>query len=347
MTNSPKIKAPKMPHPDKKTRILALWLFFCAFMVMAMTGIGAVTRLTESGLSITEWNVVSGTLPPLNESDWQTEFTKYQATPEFLTEHYWMTLGDFKQIYFWEWFHRFWGRMIGLVFAIPMLFFFAKGWIPKDDRLKYIGLLFLGGAQGALGWFMVKSGLVDRPSVSHFRLAAHLSLALTIYSALIIMGLRNVHLLKTTIPTSLAYHGYISLLCTGLTIIWGAFVAGLDAGMIYNSFPLMGEGFMPPEFGNTPFFSDPASVQFTHRVLGIITGMIVFTYGLRWIKISKPLGWVLSGWVAVQISLGIATLLTNVTLHIAATHQIGAVILLTLLVTTISSSKAHSARESR
>lgn len=324
-----------MTKVNNHAKIIALWLFFCAFMVMAMTGIGAVTRLTESGLSITEWNVVSGTLPPLTESDWQTEFTKYQASPEFTAKHFWMQVDDFKKIYFWEWFHRFWGRMIGIVFALPMIFFFARSWIPKVDRLKYIGLFILGGSQGALGWFMVKSGLVDRPSVSHFRLAAHLSLALIIFSVLMWMGLKNLNLQKISAPTSLKNHGLLSLACVAMTIIWGAFVAGLDAGMIYNTFPLMGDSFAPPELGTTPFLHDPASIQFTHRILAYVTGLVVLFYGYRWIKYSPKLGIFISLCMITQIALGIATLLTAVSIPIATLHQMNAVILLALMLVSL------------
>jgi len=324
-----------MTEIKNNARILTIWLFFCAFMVMAMTGIGAVTRLTESGLSITEWNVMSGTIPPLDESAWQTEFDKYKSSPQYIQINKGMSLDEFKGIFFWEWFHRLWGRMIGLAFAVPMIFFLIKGYIPKEDRLKYLGLLVLGGGQGALGWFMVKSGLVDRPSVSHFRLAAHLSFALTIYSALIWMGLRTITLQKFSTPLSLKIHGWIALLSVAVTIIWGAFVAGLDAGMIYNTFPLMGDGIAPTELGQAPFLYDPASIQFTHRMLAMTTGLIVLSYGLRYTRLNKLIGGALSTWVFVQIGLGITTLLTVVNIHVATTHQIGAIILLTLMVVSL------------
>ncbi|OFW87064.1 MAG: hypothetical protein A3B66_02160 [Alphaproteobacteria bacterium RIFCSPHIGHO2_02_FULL_46_13] len=321
-----------MTEIKNNARILAIWLFFCAFMVMAMTGIGAVTRLTESGLSIARWDVISGTLPPLTEEDWQQQFDIYKQTPQYQQINKGMSVEEFKGIFFWEWFHRVWGRLIGIVFAVPMIFFFVKGYIPRDDRLKYLGLLALGGAQGALGWFMVKSGLVDRPSVSHFRLAAHLSLALTIYSALLWMGLKNLQLQKISVPASLKFHGGVALTLVAITIVWGAFVAGLDAGMIYNTFPLMGNGIAPPELGQTPFLYDPASIQFTHRLLAMLTGLVVFSYGLRWTEFHKKIGWALATWVLVQIGLGIATLLTVVDIHTATTHQIGAVILLSCVV---------------
>lgn len=321
-----------MTEIKKNARFLAIWLFFCAFMVMAMTGIGAVTRLTESGLSIARWDVLSGAIPPLNEADWQQQFDIYKETPQYQQINKGMSLEEFKGIFFWEWFHRLWGRMIGIVFALPMIFFWAKGYIPKEDHLKYLGLLALGGGQGALGWFMVKSGLVDRPSVSHFRLAAHLSLALTIYVALLWMAFKNLQIQKISVPDSLKFHGGMSLALVATTIVWGAFVAGLDAGMIYNTFPLMGDGIVPPEFGTTPFLYDAASIQFTHRMLAMMTGLTVFSYGLRWTKFHKKLGWALAGWVLVQISLGIATLLTVVAIPIATLHQLGAIILLSLVI---------------
>ena len=321
-----------MTEIKKNARFLAIWLFFCAFMVMAMTGIGAVTRLTESGLSIARWDVISGTLPPLNEEDWQQQFEIYKQTPQYQQINKGMSVEEFKGIFFWEWFHRLWGRMIGIVFALPMIFFWAKGYIPKEDRLKYLGLLLLGGAQGALGWFMVKSGLVDRPSVSHFRLAAHLCLALTIYVALLWMGFRNLRLNRVSIPDSLKFHGGMALALVALTIIWGAFVAGLDAGMIYNTFPLMGDNIVPPEFGNTPFLYDAATIQFTHRMLAMMTGLIVFSYGLRWTRVNPKIGWSLAAWVFVQIGLGITTLLTVVAIPVATLHQLGAIILLSLVI---------------
>lgn len=316
-------------------RILSLWLFSVAFMVMVMVGIGAITRLTESGLSITEWKVISGTLPPLHTEDWQKEFDKYQMTPEFSAKHSWMTLSDFKKIYFWEWFHRFWGRLIGAAFLVPMVVFWAKGWIPKEDRLKYLGLFMLGGAQGALGWFMVKSGLVDRPSVSHFRLAAHLSTALVLYACLITMAvkIRGLFPVKFFLPLSDRLLAIASLVTVSITIIWGAFVAGLDAGMIYNQFPMMGSGLVPPELGQTPFFSDPASVQFTHRILAMLTGLTTLTYAIRLSRYHRAMAILLATWVCVQIGLGIVTLLTVVWIPVAVMHQIGAVILLTLIIT--------------
>lgn len=334
-------------------KAISIWLFICCFMVLSMTVIGAITRLTESGLSITEWNVVMGTLPPLNEQAWQTEFDKYKATPEFAVKHNWMELSDYKRIYFWEWLHRLWGRLIGLVFAVPLLFFWTKKMIPQGYHAKFLGLLALGGVQGFMGWYMVQSGLIDRPSVSHYRLAAHLSLALVIFSALLWLAiefLRKAKPLTYKTPASkgLIVHGMITMLFVALTIIWGAFVAGLDAGMIYNQFPLMGMRIVPDELlSMTPawlnFFENHASVQFTHRWLAMLTTLVVLSYAAHGLSFDKKHFAMLGVWVIVQASLGIKTLLAmgadsplnGASIHLAAIHQTGAVILLTLMLMTL------------
>ncbi len=324
---------------------IGIWLLSVALMVMVMTMIGAITRLTESGLSITEWNVVSGTLPPLSDQAWTAEFEKYKLTPEFQQKHFWMTVDDFKKIFFWEWVHRFWGRMIGLAYALPLIVFWSKGFIAKADRPKFLGLLLLGGAQGFMGWFMVKSGLSDQPSVSHYRLAAHLFLALVLYSCLFLQGMAFIRRDKPPLALPVASkalfcHGLLSLFLVALTILWGAFVAGLDAGLIYNTFPNMGAGLVPPDmWPHYPFwlnlFENHASVQFVHRWLAVTTGAVVIAYAAHGLKFdAKHFGFI-GIWVLVQIGLGIGTLLMfgknpEAATHIAATHQFGAVILLTI-----------------
>lgn len=334
--------------PNKK---LGIWLLSVALMIMVMTVIGAITRLTESGLSITEWKPISGTLPPLTDAAWAAEFEKYKATPEFAKKHYWMTVNDFQRIFFWEWLHRLWGRLIGLAYAVPLIIFWAKKYIQPQDRLKLIGLFILGGAQGGLGWFMVKSGLVDEPSVSHYRLAAHLGLALFLYACLFLQGMAFIRrdkgpLVGPTALKSLVIHGYLVLAFVCTTIVWGAFTAGLDAGMIYNTFPNMGAGLVPPDMWPhypywTNLFENHASVQFTHRWLGISTGLVVISYALRGLKFDKKHFGFLGAWVIVQIVLGIGTLMMfggenfKAAIHIAATHQLGAVILLTITLLTI------------
>lgn len=309
-------------HPH---RALIIWLYACCFMVFAMAVIGAVTRLTESGLSITEWKPVMGALPPLSAEAWEAEFALYRETPEFQHKHSWMELDDFKQIYFWEWLHRLWGRAIGLVYAVPLLWFWARRQIPAGYGWRLTGLLALGGLQGFVGWWMVKSGLVDRPSVSHFRLAAHLGLALVLFGLLqwFAMDLRHKFDAARRQP-----EGWWGLALLSLTIIWGAFVAGLDAGMIYNSFPLMNGSLLPPE-PLLDFWHQHAWVQFTHRWLAMVTGVY-----LLWLAFKRT-DHALAVMTCVQIALGVATLLTLVMIPVAALHQAGAVLLLALLLRNI------------
>lgn len=311
-------------------RAISNWLYFCAFMVFAMAVIGAITRLTESGLSITEWKPVSGTLPPLNEAQWQHEFDLYRQTPEFAAKHFWMEMADFKKIFFWEWLHRLWGRLIGLVYVIPLAYFMIRRQLPQGWGWKFAVLLGLGGLQGFVGWFMVQSGLVDRPSVSHFRLAGHLYMALILFAALIWMGLRMRDHDKTRHPApKIFWAGWGVFALLSVTIIWGAFVAGLHAGLIYNEFPLMGGGLVPPDFGNP--LTSAAGVQFTHRWLAVMTLGAVLAYGWL-IRRDTKLAPYLMLMAVVQVGLGLATLLTQVEMHLATTHQAGAMILLALLI---------------
>lgn len=332
-----------MKSPLSNPRQLAIWLFACCGMVMAMTIIGAITRLTESGLSITEWNVVMGALPPLGAAQWAAEFEKYKASPEFELKHYWMGVEDFKQIFFWEWLHRLWGRTIGLVFAIPLIVFWLQKKIPSTLKPHLIGLFLLGGAQGYMGWYMVQSGLVDHPEVSHYRLAAHLSLALVLYSYMAWLGLSLWREKSTAANEQVSFrilplHGALALGCVALTIVWGAFVAGLDAGLIYNTFPQMGHGLVPPEmWSRSPvwinLFENHASVQFTHRLLAITTGIVVLSYAWRGYQTKSHVVYIYLGlWMLMQIGLGISTLLSQVWIPVAVFHQLGAVILLSLVI---------------
>ncbi|NQZ14237.1 MAG: COX15/CtaA family protein [Alphaproteobacteria bacterium] len=309
---------------------LTNWLFFTAFMVFSMAVIGAITRLTESGLSMVEWRPLIGALPPLSAEEWQRVFTLYQETPEYQKKNFGMSLEEFKNIFFWEWFHRLWGRLIGLVYALPLLYFWISKKIPDGFRGKLLIGLFLGAVQGLMGWYMVKSGLIDRPSVSHFRLAAHLGLAAIIFGYLlwIAFDLKRTNKAETTF--CIKRHGWIATALVFLTLIWGAFVAGLDAGLVYNTWPLMGSQWIPNELtALSNIFTEPVSVQFFHRWIAIVTGVIVLTFAYR-IK-SFPL----AGMVFLQIGLGIATLITQVHLHMAATHQAGAFILLGICVSAL------------
>lgn len=316
---------------------MAFWLFSAAGFVFAMMLIGAITRLTESGLSMVEWRPLIGALPPLSEAEWVRVFEIYQQTPEFQKVNSWMGLSDFKNIFFWEWFHRFWGRLIGLVYAVPLIYFWITKQIRSGDHWKFIGLLFLGGAQAVMGWYMVESGLVDEPAVSHYRLAAHLSLAFVIFALLIWMGLRYMDFEQK--PSARLYaQGWGVLGILIITIFWGAYVAGLDAGRIYNEWPLMGGSFIPSDM----WFLDPAwvnlfenhaAVQFTHRWLAIIAAATILWFSWSGIKAGycKYLFGGLAAMVTLQVALGIATLLSVVWIPLATIHQAGAVMLVGLM----------------
>jgi len=306
-------------------------------MVFAMAVIGAVTRLTESGLSLVEWRPITGWLPPLSEQEWQRVYALYRQSPEFAQKHYWMEIADFKQIFFWEWFHRLWGRLIGLCFALPLVWFAFRKQIPYGFGWKFFGLFLLGGAQGVLGWWMVKSGLVDRPEVSHFRLAAHLSLALILFSLLWWTALDLGSSQKTIVKCSLLLHGWGALLLLAITIIWGAFTAGLDAGLIYNTWPLIGESLLPPEYFNiSSIIEQQAWIQFTHRWLAILAGLVLVALAIRTSDFKLGI------MVFIQIGLGISTLLTQISIPLATLHQAGAMILLALLLRNLHNKKMLS-----
>lgn len=315
---------------------IANWLFFTAFMVFSMAVIGAITRLTESGLSMVEWRPLIGALPPLSEAEWQRVFALYQETPEYQKKNFGMELDEFKTIFFWEWFHRLWGRLIGIVYALPLLYFWIRKKIPEGYKPKLLIGLFLGGAQGVMGWYMVESGLVDRPSVSHFRLASHLSLAYIIFCYLLWLAFDLRSNKATNAIFCIKRHGWISFALLTLTVIWGAFVAGLDAGLVYNSWPKMGPYWIPPELASfTNILNEPVSVQFVHRWIAIVTMILILSFACR-IK-NFPL----AGMVFLQVGLGIATLLSQVNISLAAFHQAGAFVLAGLLIHAL-----HSLRRS-
>ncbi len=328
------------------TRPIARWLLLCCAMVLAMAVIGAITRLTESGLSMVEWRPLIGILPPLSEAEWQRVFGLYKATPEYRVFNAWMELEDFKRIFWWEWFHRLWGQLIGFVFLIPFLRFWVQGRIPGDLWPKLAGLFLLGGLQGVVGWYMVRSGLVDRPEVSHYRLALHLGMAIVIYGLLLrtALGLLDPLPLAGWRPEAgrLRRHARWAMGLVAATIVWGAFVAGTDAGLAYNSFPLMNGHLIPPEVANlTPWWLNPlentAAIQLIHRGLAIATGLAVLALWLR-VRAARLPG--RAGDAArlaalltlVQIGLGIATLLSVVWIPVAAAHQAGAILVVSALV---------------
>lgn len=333
-------------------RRIGWWLVGCAGMVFAMAVIGAVTRLTESGLSMVEWRPLIGTLPPLTDAEWQRVFDLYRETPEYRFKNAGMNLEAFKTIFFWEWFHRLWGRLIGLVFALPLLAFWLTGQIRRVGHVpnlgwKLIGLLVLGGLQAVMGWVMVQSGLVDRPSVSQYRLAAHLGLAFVIFSLLLWLAwqvFEDPSTAPATAPRPVRRHLWGTVAITGVTVLWGALVAGLDAGLAYNTWPLMDGRIVPPgAMAIVPWWLNPfentALVQFIHRWIAIATAAAVLALAITVrrrgaapaVRRTADLA---AGMVVLQVALGVTTLLTQVWIPVAALHQAGALVLLALLLRT-------------
>ena len=326
----------------RSSRAVAWWLLVIALMIYAMVVIGGLTRLTESGLSIVEWRPFTGVIPPLNHADWQALFDEYKQYPEFQKINRGMTLAGFQSIFWLEYFHRLWGRLIGVVFLVPFVYFLARGRIDRALAPRLAVVFVLGGLQGALGWYMVKSGLIDRPDVSQYRLAAHLAFALALYGYLLwlVFGLlARPRAPSGTVPGWIgpAAGAIFALICC--TIVAGAFVAGLDAGLIYNQFPLMGEGLAPPDlFAMTPawlnFFENPSAVQFMHRVFAVTTFVCVL---LLWAATRFPgtaprlraAASVLMAVAALQVLLGISTLLMFVPIPLASAHQATAVLVFT------------------
>ena len=334
-------------------RRMGLWLAVWAAMVMLTVVIGGITRLTESGLSITEWKPVSGVLPPLSAAEWNQAFVKYQQVPEYQVINRGMTRAQFQRIYLVEYVHRLWARLVGVAFAVPLVVFLARRSVGRVLGARLVGVLALTGLQGAMGWYMVQSGLTQRTDVSQYRLAAHLALALVIYGVAVwtaadllasatpsgggranpLGDARAARLIRfrrrVTAWTALVF----------LAAIAGAFVAGLDAGRAYNTFPLMGGRIVPqgylalhPWWRN--LFEQVPAVQFNHRVLGVLVvigAVWLWAWG-RGLEVSGRARRMLDGMVLmalVQVSLGIATLLLAVPIPLAALHQSGAVVLFT------------------
>jgi cytochrome c oxidase assembly protein subunit 15 len=317
-----------------------LWIFTCCGMIFVMALLGAITRLTQSGLSIVTWDPIIGILPPLSDAEWHKAFDAYKTIPQYQIFNRGMTLEEFKGIFFWEWVHRLWGRMISLVLALPLIYFAATKRLSRALFFKLFGILVLGGLQGFIGWFMVQSGLETRTSVSPYRLALHLSLALLLYALLLWVGL-NEGGKKSSPRAKPDAHGLSALALLCITILWGAFVAGLHAGEAYNTWPLM-EGQLLPDAAWTlepawiNAFENLALVQFIHRWVGPTTMIVLLSWVVRRWKTTNATSqkWLqaLGVMSVVQVMLGLSTLLTHVNIPIAVTHQAGAMALLTLLI---------------
>ena len=319
----------------KINNLLSLWLISMFWIVSIMIVVGGLTRLTDSGLSITEWELFSGFFPPLNQEDWNTYFIFYQNIPEFKLQNYAMTIDEFKVIFWWEWAHRFLGRLIGLGFLIPLLYFSFKIEISKLLNLYLIFLLIC--FQGFLGWYMVQSGLIDKVDVSHFRLSVHLIIAFLILSLIfwnylkIKIVVKNFSKLNSSIPL-------LFLILIFLQIIIGAFVSGMDAGKIYNTWPLMGTTFFPNDNSllnlfRLTAFSDPSLVQFMHRNLAYII-LIFYFWIIYKIYINKMYDLyktvkILGLFILLQIIIGIFTIINGAQIYIASMHQISSIFLVT------------------
>lgn len=322
---------------DNDARAVALWLFAVAALVALMVVIGGLTRLTESGLSMVEWKPITGWLPPLSDAAWIAEFEKYKQFPEYQKINIGMTLEGFQSIYWLEYIHRLLGRLIGIAFALPMIGFWLAGRIPAGMKPHLVAMFLLGGSQGALGWFMVASGLVDHPDVSHYRLTAHLGLAFFIFAYLLWGGLS---LLRYGRMVS-GRGGGIAAVLTALIflqVLSGGLVAGMNAGLAHNTWPLMDGAFIPeglmianPWWIN--FFENAMTVQFQHRMLayGVFVLAIVTALSLKG-RAPTGLRHGLLTAVLVQLCLGIATLLAHVPVSLGTLHQAGAVLVLGLAV---------------
>ena len=339
--------------PPNRPLALANWLFAVAAMVFAMVVVGGITRLTESGLSITQWQPLTGAVPPLSQADWDRAFALYQATPEYreINGPAGMGLAQFKQIFFWEWLHRLLGRLIGLAFALPLAWFAVKRAIPRGYGWKLVGLLLLGAAQGALGWYMVKSGLAERTDVSHLRLSAHLLLALAIMGALLWFALDLRRLAATGMdqPARLSRLSAAVLAVLAVQILYGAWVAGLNAGQVASSWPDMNGRLFPAGVDwsrglGWALVNDPYLVHFIHRWWAWVTvaALVIFARRVRLQPAGRPASIAIHTAFGTQILLGVATVMTGVALGLAVLHQaVGAL----LVAATVWGAHVHGAQE--
>ncbi len=324
-------------------RNVVAWLLFCAAVILGMILLGGVTRLTHSGLSMVEWKPLMGIVPPLSEQAWQETFDKYQLFPEYQKVNRGMSLENFKSIFMFEYLHRVLGRLIGVLFLLPLLYFTWRGRIQRSLMPKLLVLFFLGGCQGLLGWYMVKSGLVDNPRVSQYRLTAHLGLAVAIYAYMIWLAFDLLFRVPTAArrdaPRSYGRWSYALVGLVYLMILSGGLVAGTRAGFAYSTWPLMGDSFIPRGlYAGTPawldMFEDITTVQFNHRMFAYLLVVLIGTFAALVYRSgvggrARLAVTLLLLALAGQVILGISTLLLHVPVALAATHQGGAMLLLT------------------
>ena len=333
-------EASSAPAAQTQTRnrelAVAAWLLACCALVFAMVVVGGVTRLTHSGLSIVEWQPIVGALPPLDEAAWQETFGKYKQTPEYRHVNPGMNLEGFKGIFWWEYVHRLLGRLIGAAFLLPLLWFALRGGIARALAWKFAVIFGLGALQGGLGWYMVQSGLVDNPRVSQYRLTAHLGIAFLIYAAMLWIALDSLFPRASPVSGRLRRFAFALVALIFVMVLSGGLVAGTRAGLAYNTFPLMNGRLVPPEiFAIEPWYlnfsSNMATVQFDHRLIAWLLAFLVPWFWLharrepvpRRARLAADL---LLAMLALQITLGIATLLLAVPLPLAAAHQAGSLL---------------------
>lgn len=344
------------PRAAAKNRAIANWLVVCCGMVVAMMLIGAITRLTESGLSMVEWRPLIGAFPPISDAEWRRVFDLYRQTSEYRLENAGMSLSEFKTIFWWEYIHRLWGRLIGVVFGLPLIWFAVRGYLTKPLAFRLLVLFLLGGAQGVIGWWMVKSGLVDRADVSQYRLTVHLGVAFLILGAMLWVLLDLVAHKPATTPVSRSFRrstAGLLMLIFG-TALSGGLVAGLNAGYAYNDWPYMNGQIVPEEYGDlTPWwinlFENVAAVQFDHRLLAYFSVVGVL---LLWVaawrngltgRTRRPFD-LLAVMVFAQVALGVSNLLFVVPTPLAVAHQGGAIALFCLAVWAVHSVYRHPVR---
>lgn len=323
-------------------RLVAGWLLLCCALVASMVILGGVTRLTGSGLSMVDWKLVHGVVPPLNRAQWEEEFDRYKASPEYRFKNAGMSLDGFKTIFWFEYGHRLLGRAVGIVFLLPLLWLLARRLVDPRLLPRLVLMFMLGGAQGLLGWWMVKSGLVDEPRVSQYRLTAHLGLAMALYVWLLWTALAVLRGREPAAARSpLVRPAMAVLLSAFVTVLSGGFVAGLHAGLIYNTFPTMGGHWVPPDLwvfapGWRNLFENAVTVQLGHRMFA--TALFAGVMALWFACLRRPVGGPARAWahagaaaVMVQLALGIATLLAQVPVPLAAAHQANALLVLAAL----------------
>jgi cytochrome c oxidase assembly protein subunit 15 len=333
----------------KNNKSVIIWLLSGCFLVFVMVVVGGITRLTNSGLSMTDWHLVTDTFPPLTEAKWQETFERYKQFPEYqkINIHNNFTLDDYKFIYFWEWFHRFIGRIIGLVFLVPFIYFLIKKRLSKETIKKCVVLLGMGAFQGFLGWFMVRSGLIDNPDVSHLRLSLHLTFAFITFAYTLWVALDLIYPEKNEVILPLRKIARFALVFLLLQIIYGGFVAGLNAGLIHNHWPLMSDGqffhesiVLEKDSWLQRLTEGKSGVQFVHRTMAyVVVGFILFLFfKSKKYTLSPQQQKGINALVIIvflQFTLGVFTLLYSVPLWLGLTHQITAFFLLTAMTYTL------------